>query len=196
MIDLTQWISEIKNSTNWEKTAPRLGPFFQAIQDSINQTAQAAGVDATSHVQRPDPPSKLNVKVAGELAHVTVEDHSARDRSRHYFVEYANNTAFSGAHVEHLGVSRGRVLTLPTNDDKGSPHKWYFRTYSMSPGSEKPSPHVYFGVKGAPTAVTMGGSTNLSLSTSTGAGTSPTNGQKPGNGYGKAQYSDEAVGKK
>jgi hypothetical protein len=206
-LDIGQFISEIRTSKDevdgsgrliasaWSKIAPRLGPMFDKIQDAVNQTASAAGVDATQHKQSPDPPAKLNVKVAGEMAHVTIEDHSARDRSLHYFVETSNSPSFSAAHVEHLGVSRGRVLNLPTKDDNGNTHKWYFRAYSMSPGSEKPSPHVYFGQKGAPTPVQMAGSTNLSLLPSTGSGTTPTNGQKPGQGYGHAQVSNEAATK-
>lgn len=193
-LDLTQFISEIRTSGDWAKIAPRLGPMFQNIQDSINQAAQAAGVDPTDHLSQPNPPAALNVKVAGELAHVTIQDQSARSRSLHYFVEYANNTAFSGAHVEHLGVSRGRILNLPTkNDDGTQTHNWYFRTYSMEPGSKKASNKIYYGVSGAPTAVQMQGTTQLTLLPSTGSGTAPTDGQKPGQGFGTSQVSKEAV---
>ena len=193
MLDLTQWISEIRNSDTWEKIAPRLGPMFQNISDAINQTAKNAGVDSTTLGQRPNPPSALNVKVAGELAHVTITDNSARDRTRNNFVEYSTSSSFSPASTwtEHLGVGRHRVLTLPTNDDGGNPHQWYFRAHTMSLGSEKASPHVYLGQQGAPTPVTMSGITNLTLQPSTGCGTTPSNGQRAGEGYGKAQNSIE-----
>ncbi len=187
MLDLTQWISEIRTSRDWTKTSSRLGPMFQNIQDAINQAARAAGVDSTQHLAQPNPPAKLNIKTAGELAHVTIEDHSARSRSLHYFVEYANNKSFSGAHVEHLGVSRGRILNLPTKDDNGNTQNWYFRSYSMEPGSKKASSKVYYGQQGAPTAVQMSGSTQLSLLHSTGSGTAPTDGQKAGTGFGTVQ---------
>ena len=187
MLDLSTWISEIRTSRDWAKTSSRLGPMFQFIQDAINQSAKAAGVDSTQHLQQPNPPAKLNVKTSGEMAHVTIEDHSARSRSLHYFVEYANNKAFSSPHVEHLGVSRGRILNLPTKDDNGNTQKWYFRSYSMEPGSKKASSKVYYGQAGAPTAVQMSGSTQLSLLPSTGAGTAPTNGQKAGQGFGTVQ---------
>jgi hypothetical protein len=168
---------------------------FDKITGAINQVAQVTGVDSTNLKQTPDPISALNVKTSGEMAHVTLTDNSARSRALHYFVEYSNNTSFSGAHVEHLGASRGRVLTLPTNDDNGNKQNWYFRAYSMESGSEKPSPHVYLGQQGAPTAVQMGGTTNLSLSPSTGAGTASSTGQKPGEGFGKATFSAESYKK-
>lgn len=194
-LDLSQMISEIRTSADWAAIAPRLGPKLQNIQDAINQAAQAAGVDATKHLDQPDPPAAINVKVAGELAHVTIEDNSARDRSLNNFVEFSTAKSFSPASTwtEHLGVARHRVLNLPTNDDNGQPHNWYFRTYTMSLGSKKASPHVYLGQQGAPTAVTMGGSTNLTLLPSTGAGTAPSNGQKAGTGYGTSQFSKEAM---
>jgi hypothetical protein len=194
-LDLTQFISEIRTAGAWEKIAPRLGPMFQNIQDAINQAAKASGVDSTQHTSQPNPPAKLSVKTAGELAHVTIEDNSARTRARNYFLEYSNKTSFSPAntYTEHLGVGRHKVLNLPTNDDNGKPHNWYFRTYSMEPGSKKASAHVVYGVAGAPTAVTMGGTTNLSLLPSTGAGTAPSNGQKAGQGFGTPQVSKETI---
>jgi hypothetical protein len=195
MLDLTQLISEIRTSRDWPTTAARMAPQLQNIQDAINQSAQAAGVDPTQHLQTPDPPTKLNVKVAGELAHVTIEDNSSRSRSRNYFVEYSNQTSFSGAWTEHLGVGRHRVLNLPTKDDGGNTQNWYFRSFSMEPGSKKASPHIYFGEQGAPTSVTMSGSTSLTLSPSTGCGTAPSNGQKAGQGFGTNQVSDKAVAK-
>jgi hypothetical protein len=194
-LSLTTWISEIRNSTDWSKIAPRLGPMFEKIESSINQVARVTGVDPTNLKQQPDPITKLNVKVSGEMAHVTLDDHSARSRALHYFVEYSNNTNFSGAHVEHLGASRGRVLTLPTNDDQGNKQNYYFRAYSMEPGSEKPSSHVYNGQQGAPTPVQMSGTTNLSLLPSTGSGTASTTGQKTGEGFGKATFSQESYKK-
>ncbi len=195
MLDISQWVTEIRNSSDWSKIAPRLGPMFDKIQSSINQTAQVLGADPTNLKETPKPITALNVKTSGEMAHVTLDDHSARSRALHYFVEYGNNTNFSGAHVEHLGASRGRVLNLPTNDDHGHPQNWYFRGYSMEPGSEKPSSHVYFGQQGAPTPVVMSGSTNLSLLPSTGAGTASSTGQKSGEGFGKSTFSSESYKK-
>jgi hypothetical protein len=203
MLDLTTWISEIRTAVEgpdengkisaWSKIAPRLGPMFQAIQDGINQTAKAVGVDSTTLAQQPNPPAKLNVKVAGELAHVTIEDNSARDRSLNNFVEYSTTPSFSPASTwtEHLGAARHRVLNLPTKGDSGATHQWYFRAHTMGLGSEKASPHVYLGQEEAPTPVSMAGTTSLTLQPSTGCGTTPSNGQKAGEGFGKAQNSNE-----
>lgn len=192
-LDLTNMISEMRNSKSWEEFAQRAAPYFQNLQDAVNQTASAAGVDATKHLESPDPPAKLNVKVAGETFHATIEDNSARSRAHNYFLEYSNQPSFSQSWVKHLGVSRDHVQTLPTKDDNGVTHNWYFRTYSMESGSKKASSHVYLGEQGAPTAVQMQGSTNLTLLPSTGAGTAPSNGQKPGQGFGTSQLSKEAV---
>jgi hypothetical protein len=198
MLDLSQMISEIRTSKSWEEVASRLGPRLQQLQDAVNQTASAAGVDATKHVQQPDPPSKLNVKASpsGEQVHLTIEDHSARSRSLHYFVEHATNTAFSGSYVTQLGASRNHHLTLPTFQDDGiTKQTYYFRAYSMEPGSVKSSPHIYHGQQGAPTGVQLNGSTAMTLLPSTGSGTGPSNGQKTGVGFGRAQFSDKMVSK-
>jgi hypothetical protein len=200
MLDLGQWISEVRNSSDWDKIAPRLGPMFEAIETAINQTAKSAGVDSTGHLQAPDPPSALNIKAAsnGEQVHITIADNTSRDRTLNYFVEHSTSPVFSPASTwtTHLGVSRHHIMTLPTYPDAGGTKiNYYFRTYSMSPGSEKPSPHVYFGQSMAPTAVTMNGATQLTLQTSTGAGTSPSNGQRAGKGFGIAQVSDEKAGR-
>ncbi len=190
-LDLSNWISEIRTSQDWGKIAPRLGPMFQQLQDSINQGFSAVGVDATNTRQTPNPPASLSVQASsnGELAHVAISDNSDRSRALSYFLEHSTSPNFSptATYTTHLGAARQHMLTLPTQDANGNTQSYYFRAYSMEPGSEKASAHVYYGQQLAPTAVQMNGSTKLTLLPSTGAGTAPTNGGKAGQGFGTVQ---------
>src|SRR4029077_7241611 len=117
---------------------------FQQIQDSVNQIGTATGVDSNSHIEAPSPPQNINVKAANGLAHVTITDNSQRSRSLNYFLEHDTNPAFPAPHIVHLVASREAFLPLPAKDDHGNPQKWYFRAYSMYPGSTKPSNHIVF----------------------------------------------------
>jgi hypothetical protein len=156
---------------------------FRLVEDAINRLGRSAGASPVGDVAQPAPIQAVNVKVSGETAHVTITDNSALSRNIHYFLEYANEPNFLAPHVEHLGTSRGRVLSLPANDDTGAPQSYYFRGYSQYPGS-KPSPHVLLGPQGSPTAVQMTGTTNMTLLPSTGSGTAAPNGQQGGQGFG------------
>jgi hypothetical protein len=181
-VDIGKFLPEIR------KENPKLALLLEQLADGINQTASSAGVDATQHVSPPDPPSMINVKAVNGLVHVTLNDVSARSRSLHYFVEYANDSAFANPHVSHLGVSRGVFLNLPALDDLSNPQSWYFRAYSQYPGSRERSKHQVFGGS-APTAVSVGGTVAMTPLTSTGSGTSSTTGQQKHaeGGFGRTQ---------
>ena len=181
-LDLSQYLTEIKADN------PRLAVALQNIEDSINQAAQAAGTDATQHTEPPNPLNAINVAAGSDSVHVTLEDNSQRSRALNYFVEWsANDPSFANPHVEHLVASRGRVLSLPPMDADSNPYTYYFRAYSAYPSSKIPSTPVYFGGK-IPQAVTLSGSTTLTLLNSTGSGTAPSNGQRGGVGFGKSQF--------
>lgn len=198
MLDLSPILSELKNTTaeDFTQLAPRIAIGLENVQDAINQTALVSGVDSTTHLDPPDPPAALNVKVAnnGELVHLTVEDNSSRDRARTYFIEHsANDPAFSQPFVHQLGAGRDLKLNLPTFLDDGvTVQDHYFRTYSMNPGSKTASPHVYYGDVYSPVAVNCNGTTAMTLLPSTGAGTAPSNGQKAGHGFGRDQSVDRS----
>lgn len=169
---------------------PRLAVALTNIQDAINATANAAGVDSTQHLSTPDPPQSIQVSAGSDHAHVTLTDASQRNRARNYFVEYsANDPSFGQPHVEHLGASRGRVLALPAKDGNGATIKYYFRGYSHSLGAESASAIVTHGGT-TPTPVQLSGSSQLALLPSTGSGTATTLGKQGGTGFGTAQYSD------
>ena len=191
-LDLGRFITEIKEVGNQIPVFNRLAVAFAKIEAAINQTAQAAGVDSTAQTEPPDPPSDINVKANGGLVHVTLSDSSARTRSLNYFVEADTEPSFPQPHVEHLGPSRGKFLSLPSKDDGGNPQLWYFRAYSMNPGSKARSAHQVYGGITNPTGVNVGGNANLTPLPSTGSGTASTTGRQSGEGFGTAQFSSEA----
>lgn len=190
MLDVGNFITEISNEQ------PRLALMLSKIVTAINQTAGVLGIDSTSHASPPDPPRAINVKAANGLAHVTITDYSQRGRSLNYFLEHDTNPAFPNPHVVHLVAGRGAFLNLPAKDDNNNPQSWYFRTYSMNPGSTTRSAHVIFGGAGSPTPVDVGGTTQLTPLPSTGAGTASTTGQQGGQGFGNAQFARPETGVK
>jgi hypothetical protein len=190
MLDIDNFITELSVE------APRLALMMRKVVTAVNQTAGVLGIDSTSHASPPDPPQGINVKAANGLAHVTITDNSQRGRSLNYFLEHDTNPAFPAPHVVQLVASRGAFLSLPAKDDGGNAQHWYFRAYSMNPGSAQRSAHVVFGGFATPTAVNVGGSTSLTPLPSTGAGTASTTGQQGGQGFGSAQFAQPETGVK
>jgi hypothetical protein len=188
MLDLGKFLTEVRSAARQNPVFARMALMTKQIEDAINQLGTATGTDPTGFVSPPDPPSALNVKPANGLVHVTLEDNSQRSRGLHYFVEADTDPSFPQPHVEHLGVSRGRFISLPAKDDNGNPQSWYFRAYSMQLGSSQPSAHQVLGGTESPTAVNVGGTTQLTPLPSTGSGTASTSGQQGGTGFGVAQY--------
>jgi hypothetical protein len=174
-----QLLSQIENS--W----PQLGIYLRQRETVVSNVARYAAVGTESEISTPGPPASVNVKVAGELAHVTIEDPQAAQRGGQYHVELATNPQFSQPHVEHLGSSRGRFVTLPTNDDSGTPHTWYARAFVQYAGSQPGAVTNYGGA--APAGFQMQGATNMTPLPSTGSGTASSNGQQGGWGLGKTQ---------
>jgi hypothetical protein len=183
MLDIGQFLTEIRA---WK---PRLALSLQQLVNGINQVGSAVGVDPTGHTQAPSAPQGIAIKAAGGIVHAVLTDNTQRSRNLHYFLEADTDPSFPQPHVEHLGVSRGRFLTLPAMDDDSNPLVWYFRAYSMYPGSERRSTHQVFGGSATPTPVSVGGSVTLTPLSSTGSGTASSTGRQGGVGFGNAQYS-------
>jgi hypothetical protein len=183
MLDLGQFTQRVQMDSPWTAAALRM------IENAINHLAKNTGASPVGNTAAPDPIQALNVKVSGEMAHITVTDDAPVQKTVHYFAEVANEPNFLQPHVVHMGTSRGAIIPLPTNDDTGAPQNWYFRGYSQYPGS-KPNQKVNFGTQAAPQAVPMGGgvngapATNMTLLPSTGSGTASGNGQQGGQGFG------------
>ena len=156
------------------------------IEDSINNLGKNLAADPVGDTEAPPPLQSVNVKTAagtGEQVHVTLTHNDPIQKNVHYFVEYSNDPSFPQPHIAHLGTSRGLVLNLPSKTDGGDVQPWYFRGYPQYPGSKPAAPVNYGGI--TPAAVTLGGSTQLTLQPSTGSGTAAANGQQGGYGFGR-----------
>lgn len=157
------------------------------IQQGLNQLANTLGASPNGTLDPPAPIQGLTVKTDGNgNVHAVINDNSQMQKNLHYFVEYATDPSFSGAHVEHIGVSRTlKPFPLPNFDDNGNQQTFYFRAYSQYPGGN-PGVKVNFGGKTA-SGVQPGGTAQMTLLSSTGSGTAANTGQQPGVGFGKVQ---------
>jgi len=181
-IDLSQVISAVaQGASNYPQLLARA---LQQIEEGVNGLGQQVAAEPIGLAEPPPPVQAVNVKTAGEIVHVTATHNVPIDKNTHYFFEYDTDPSFPQPHVIHNGASRSvPPFTLPTKDDNGNPVSYYFRAYPQKLGS-KPAAPVNFGGT-TPTAVTMGGSTQMTLLTSTGSGTAAANGQQGGWGFGK-----------
>lgn len=181
-LDLAQVVSAVANrASNFHQLLARA---LQQIEDGVNGLGQQIAAEPVGLAQAPPPLQAVNVKTAGEIVHVTLTHNVAIPKNIHYFLEYDTDPNFPQPHVIHNGTSRSiPPFTLPTKDDGGNTVSYYFRGYPQFPGS-KPAAPVNFGGM-APTAVTLSGSTHLTLLASTGSGTAAANGQQGGWGFGK-----------
>jgi hypothetical protein len=165
---------------------PALGALVQKIINGVNTLADNTASSATGRSSVPPNINSLNVKMAGEFAHVTIDHSGPIQQGIHYFVEAANNENFSNAHPIHFGTSRTRdPIHLAALDDAGNPQKWYLRAYAQYPGSNPSTPVNYGGE--APTAITPTGATQLTWQPSTGSGTAANSGGQVGWGFGRVQ---------
>jgi hypothetical protein len=180
-LDSSQFLKQIKNKD------PHLGILLETWFDQVNLALHQAGVDVKGKVQAPPPIAGLSVAAGSDHVHVTINDPSQINKNVQYFVEYsANDPTFAQPHVEHLGASRGRVMALPAKNSLGALQTYYFRAYSQYFGSDPqpPAKHKYFGALGNPTAVTLTGSSTLTLLPSPGSGTGRADGTQGGAGLG------------
>lgn len=181
-LDLSQVIAAVaQKAGNWQSL---LAGALQRIEDAANNLGQQSATEPIGLASAPPPVELVNVKTAGEIAHITLTHNAPINKGVHYFVEYTQNDPnFLAPLVEHLGTSRTATLNLPTKLDGGSAVNYYVRGYAQYPGS-LPSKPVNFGGL-TPSPVTMSGSTTLTLLPSTGSGTAAGNGQQGGYGFGR-----------
>lgn len=165
---------------------PRLGTLLQGMINATNNSSRSAGVAPVGQVSAPPPIDSVNVAQAGEMLHVSLNHNSQINRGIQYFTEVSTNPQFTQIVAAHAhGTSRTSApFSLPTKDSTGANHNYYLRSYAQYPGGP-PSSHTVYGGSSSPTAITMSGSTQLNLLSSTGTGTSPANGQSAGQGFGK-----------
>jgi len=162
----------------------KMGALFQRIITAINTLATNTASSAVGQMAAPPPPDAVAVKVAGEMAHVSITHNGPVLRGVQYFTEISNNPQFSQPIVVHHGTSRtSHPFPLPTHDDNGATQNWYFRSYAQYHGSP-PSEKTVFGGQENPVAVQMNGSTRMTLLPSTGSGTASPTGSQGGQGLG------------
>jgi hypothetical protein len=174
----------------------RHGMLLQNIIRAVNATAKASGVAPVGQASTPPPIDGHNIAVGGEMLHVNLVHNAPINRQINYFSEISTNPQFTNIVVSHdHGASRTSApFNLPTKDGNANTQNYYLRSFTQYPGG-KPSAPVVYGGAGSPAAITMGGSTHLTLLPSTGSGTAPGNGQSAGQGFGK-QFTRPAIGPK
>lgn len=183
-LDLSQFLNEVKNASNWDQAQRGVFQMLSQIQEHVNNGFQQVGVSTMTKTAAPDPPENLTVTADEGTVHAVITHNAPITKTLHYFVEAsANDPSFAQPHVFDLGASRSMFTALPTKDGNGDDINWHFRTYAQYHGSDA-SAKVNFGGKYNPTPVVVGGSAQFSPMPSTGSGTAPANGQLSGQGLG------------
>lgn len=178
----------LKDELTTLRKVPQFGKYFASVlrklEDAINGMGKQIGVDATKTLPAPPPIHSLNVKTSTDgFVHVAITDNQPISRNLQYFVEYDTDPAFGHAHQIDLGAARTHPpFKLPALNDTGGSQTFYFRAYSQYHGSTA-GKKVNFGGT-TPTGITPGGSTQMTLLPSTGAGTAKPDGSQAGQGLG------------
>jgi hypothetical protein len=162
----------------------KMGALFQRIITAINTLSSNVAASPVGQAAAPPPPDSISVKAAGEMVHVSITHNVPIQRGIQYFTEVSNSPSFSQPIVIDHGASRtSHPFPLPTQDDGGASHTWYFRSYAQYHGSP-PSEKTVYGGASNPVAVTLSGSTRLTLLPSAGSGTASPTGFQGGQGLG------------
>ncbi len=172
-----------------ENDNPKLGVFLRRyVVKSIETTAQNASVSPTGKIAPPAPPESINVTTAGEYMQVTVNHNAPIQKGIQYITHISpNSPQFSTPIVHDHGSSRcPPPFQLPTKDAGGNTISYYVRTIAQNQGGDACKP-VYFGGS-SPVAVTMSGSTQMTLQPGTGSGTGSANGQQSAVGLGRTIF--------
>jgi hypothetical protein len=177
-----------------ENDSPKLGQYLRRyILPAIQKTASNAAVDPSSNISAPAPPESVDVTTSGELMQVVVNHTAPIQKGVQYITHIATNPQFTNAIVVDHGSSRTPPhINLPTLNSPPvttpvtppTPHQYFVATVAQYPGSP-PSKPTFFGGS-APTAITMGGTTQMNIQPGTGSGTASNGGQTLV-GLGKAQ---------
>lgn len=162
---------------------PLLGNLLRRVILAINTLGQSAGHSPTGHLEAPPQIGSLTVKASGGNVHAVINDPSKITRPIEYWLEHTTDANLVNWHPAHLMGSRESFLSLPGLTDAGGAQPWFFRAYSQYPGGP-PSAPVYFGGQ-SPSAVTVGGTVQLTPLAPTGSGTASTLGGQGGWGRGK-----------
>jgi hypothetical protein len=167
---------------------PRHAQVHQDIIDAINRLAVSVGASPTGEIPAPKPPDAVDVKVVGEMVHVSINHSGPIERGINYFTEVTPNTTPNTPIVYHHGTSRTPPpFTLPTYPDGGGAKTQYtIHSYTQHPGG---APSGRTLAAGGP--FEMAGTTQMTLLPGRGSGTAPNNGQSAGQGFGVNQRRDK-----
>jgi hypothetical protein len=178
-IDLGQFLPAIRQ-------LPKIGqPLYEALQSFVDQSNHAHANAAVSGAGSLAPPPRLDsfhvTTCPAGFAYFGMKHNGNIQRGISYFVEHADNPSFTNAHTVELGPSRNGHPLYIGNSTR------YFRAYSGYQGSNATSEKTNFG--GATAAAVVGGGTSpANFQQSFGAGTAPTDGSRPGSGFGPVLY--------
>ena len=175
-------LSQIENEN------PKLGVYLRRyVNKAIETTARNAGVSSSGKVAAPAPPESVNVTTQGEYMQVTVNHAAAIQKGIQYITHVSTDPSFSAPMIHDHGSSRAPLpFPLPTKDAGGATINYYVRTIAQYPGSDPSAPTYHGGA--APAAVTMGGTTQMTLNAGTGSGTGSADGQQSAVGLGKTIF--------
>ena len=173
----------IRDQISNVRRVPQYGYFFanafERIQDAINGLGTHLAADPTGTLPAISPLQSVNVSTdGGNLVHVSLVDNSSIQKNINYFVEWSTD-GFTTAHVEHLGVSRERILNLPQGT-------YSIRGFHQTLGG-LPSTPIYYG-GASPIAVVINSGSTLPLLAAVGSGTGAPDGSQPGVGLGKVLF--------
>jgi hypothetical protein len=178
-LDISQWLPAVRQIPG---VGDKISQALEYIVNGFNQGMTNAGINAGGAMPAPPRIGSLSVQTCpGGFAYFNIQDNGNIQRNIEYFVEHADNAAFTNAHTVSLGASRNGLPLYIGNDTR------YFRAYSMYPGSNQTSKPINFGGT-VPTALTGGGSNAPNFTSSAGAGTAPTDGSRSGEGFGSTLY--------
>lgn len=181
-IDLGQFLPAIRQ-------IPQYGQkLYDALQSFVDQTNQAHANAAVGSSALAPPPRLDDFQVTKDtngFAYFGIKHGAPIQRGIHYIVEHADNPAFTNAHQHVETTSRNPPPLFIGNSTR------YFRAYATYQGSNVTSPIMNFGGD-TPTAVTGGGTAPAAFQQSFGAGTAPTDGSKPGTGFGPVLYREQS----
>lgn len=158
----------VRNMDYIRSKDPKLYEALIDVQNALQPTSQPA----------PPVVSGINVTAANGFFNVTLTDNGEINAGISYFVEYSPTVGFQQPVTVHLGATRSAQLNLGNQT-------LYWRAYSQyqNPLSPPSAPVVFGG--STPTPVAGGGAVAPPAISPTGSGTSSTNGQQGGSGFGK-----------
>lgn len=171
-----------------------LGNILSRIIGAVNSMAQNIGIAPIGKLSPPPPVNSITVSGSApnsngiitcpaEILHWTITHNGPIQKGIQYISEIDTNPNFPQPFQIDHGCSRVGFLHLPTLDTNGNTHTYYLRSYAQYHGSDPTDPYVLGGMSGA-IGIQMTGTSQTSLLSSTGSGTSQATGQQGGQGLG------------